>query len=396
MYQASANPGWRNVDLPSRDGRGERTANPPLGLNLHYLLSAYGAAEFHAEILLGYAMQLLHETPVLTRDSIRRTLGLPSPVNGSILPPPLDTLTASELADQVETVRLTPQPLGLEEISKLWPAFQSRYRPTAAYEASVVLIESRRSTRSALPVADDLRRIYVVPLATPTIDSVASTAGERAAIAVGSTLAIRGINLRGETTLLNVAGIEIAPAAADITPDRIELPLTSPLPAGIRAGVTGLQVIHRIAMGEPETPHRGVESNVAAFVLRPSIDGGPVLPGGAVIGKTTSTETVDGASVDFQTGALRLTLDPKVGRNQAVSLLLNELGGPSDRPPRAYTFRAPAAKGLAEGVEEAATLDLPFRRVIAGSYLVRIRVDGAESVPGQGASGEFERPRVTL
>ena len=108
MYQVTPNQGWRNVDLPSRDGSGERTASPPLALDLHYLVSAYGASEFHAEILLGYAAQLLHETPVLTRDAIRRTLAPASPVT-SVLPPPLDTLTASELADQVEQIRVTPE-----------------------------------------------------------------------------------------------------------------------------------------------------------------------------------------------------------------------------------------------------------------------------------------------
>ena len=47
-------------------------SNPPLALNnLHYLLSAYSGGDLHAEILLGYAMQLLHEMPVLTRAAIR-------------------------------------------------------------------------------------------------------------------------------------------------------------------------------------------------------------------------------------------------------------------------------------------------------------------------------------
>jgi len=87
MYQVTPNAGWRNVALPSRDSRGDRTSNPPLALDLHYLLTAYGAQEFHADILLGYAMQALHETPVLSRDAIRRALGAPQPVTGSVLPP---------------------------------------------------------------------------------------------------------------------------------------------------------------------------------------------------------------------------------------------------------------------------------------------------------------------
>src|ERR1044072_4100458 len=64
LYQVTPNSGWRNVALPSHKGRGERISVPPLELILHSLLTAYGALEFHAEILPGYGMQLLHETPV--------------------------------------------------------------------------------------------------------------------------------------------------------------------------------------------------------------------------------------------------------------------------------------------------------------------------------------------
>jgi hypothetical protein len=79
----------------------------------------------------------------------------------------------------------------------------------------VVLIESRRSARSALPVANDKRRIYVVPFRFPAIDDVVSTLGDRAPIAVGSTIAIRGRDLLGDITVVNLHGVEIAlPAAA--------------------------------------------------------------------------------------------------------------------------------------------------------------------------------------
>jgi len=239
LYQVTPNPGWRNAALPSRDSDGVRVSNPPLGLDLHYLVTTYGASEFHAEILLGYALQLLHETPVLTRDAIHRTLAPASPVTGSILPPPLDTLAASELGDQVEQIRLTPQTMSVEEISKLWSAIQSHYRPTAAYQASVVLIESKRPTRAALPVASEKRHIYVVPTRFPAIEEAVSSAGPRAPIAVGTTLEIRGRDLQGDVTLVDLDGFEIIPPAAAITPGRINVPLTSPLPVGLQAGVKG-------------------------------------------------------------------------------------------------------------------------------------------------------------
>src|SRR4051812_42346009 len=77
MHQVGPNAGWRNVDLPTRNPTGDRVGNPLLALNLHYLITAYGADELNGEILLGYAMQLLHETPVLGRQAIRTALASP-------------------------------------------------------------------------------------------------------------------------------------------------------------------------------------------------------------------------------------------------------------------------------------------------------------------------------
>src|SRR5439155_24551314 len=117
-----------------------RLWTPPLALNLHYLLSAYSGGDLHAEILLGYAVQLLHETPVLARQAIRTALN-PSPPVGNVLPPALRALADSRLEDQIEQIKITPEYLNTEEMSKLWTATQSHFRPTAAYMASVVLIE---------------------------------------------------------------------------------------------------------------------------------------------------------------------------------------------------------------------------------------------------------------
>ena len=148
LYRTSRNQGWAEMGLPSFDGNGTALAHPPLALNLHYLLTAYGIADFQAEILLGYAMHLLHERPVLDRAAIRRALD-PSPLGPSILPPAFQALTASDLADQLEAVTITREPMDTEEMSRLWSAIQSHYRPTAAYVVSVVLIEARKPSRTA-------------------------------------------------------------------------------------------------------------------------------------------------------------------------------------------------------------------------------------------------------
>ena len=161
MYQALVNTAWRNVGMPSHAAAGERLTNPPLGLDLHYLLTAYGEKEFFAEALLGYGMQMLNETPVLTRDFIRETWTSPTPSDAE------KALANSNLADQIELIKISPLNLNIEEISKLWTAIQAKYRPTAAYRVSVVLIEGARPARTPLPVLkrgrDDRGPVVVAP-----------------------------------------------------------------------------------------------------------------------------------------------------------------------------------------------------------------------------------------
>ena len=84
---------------------------PPLALDLHYIITAYGRADFQAEILLGYAMHLLHERPMLDREAIRRALD-PSPLDVSMLPPTFQVLAASDLAAFAnETPSRLPDPM---------------------------------------------------------------------------------------------------------------------------------------------------------------------------------------------------------------------------------------------------------------------------------------------
>ena len=153
MYQVTPNTGWRNEGLPSCDSSGrQRLTNAPLAINLHYLISAHASEDLHGEILLGYAMQFLHEMPVLTRKAIQKALNPSPPIGGAALTPSMKALVDSGLENQIELIKITPEYLNTEEISKLWTATQSHLRPTAAYMASVVLIEAKEPTRSPLPV----------------------------------------------------------------------------------------------------------------------------------------------------------------------------------------------------------------------------------------------------
>jgi hypothetical protein len=375
LYHVAPNPGWRNRDLPSRDGDGARVTNPPLALDLFYLLTAYGESDFQAEILLGYAMQLLHETPVLTRDAIRTALGGPhQPVVGTVLPVTFRTLVAADLAGQVEQIKIIPQAMSTEEMSKIWTALQTSYRPTAAYQVSVVLIESRRPTRQTLPVRE--RIVEVVPFQRPVIESIESDAGPGEPIVASSTIVIAGRQLQGAITSVLIGGNKFVPAPDDLGQNQIKILLSSQASV-LRAGVQGVQVVQEIYLGDPLVAHRGVESNVAAFILHPTITS-PTFPATA-------------------SGTFPLSFSPMVGRSQRVTLLLGESNPPTGTPGRAYSIAAPPENGItAVGQTETATITFSLTNVDPGDYLVRVQVDGAESPLVIDGAGRFSAPTVTI
>jgi hypothetical protein len=51
LYRTSLNPGWRDEGLPVRSANGARLTQPPLALDLHYVISAHCKTDLHAEPL---------------------------------------------------------------------------------------------------------------------------------------------------------------------------------------------------------------------------------------------------------------------------------------------------------------------------------------------------------
>ncbi|HEX9200065.1 MAG TPA: DUF4255 domain-containing protein [Acidobacteriaceae bacterium] len=198
MHQVTHNTGWRNADLPSLGADGQkRLKSPPLALDLHYLLTAYGSADWQAEALLGYALMMLHENPVMTRDDIRHAFtALPAqyPTN------PLSTaIGTSELADQIEMIKILPSPLGREEMAWLWTALKADYRPTYPFQVSVVLMMPKRETSLGWPVL--LRQLQVQPQTPMSILAVQPPNSQTGA-APGDSVVVTGIFLNGANLVL--------------------------------------------------------------------------------------------------------------------------------------------------------------------------------------------------
>lgn len=377
LYQVSPNLGWRNEDLPSRDAAGRsRLSNPALALNLHYLISAYSETDLHGDILLGYAAQLLHETPVLTRQAIRTALA-PSPTVSTSLPPALRALAECGLSEQLELIKITPEYLNIEEMSKLWSATQASIRPTVAYQVSVVLIEPTLPTSTALPVISRGRRnittgrdqgVFVqaslLP-AVPTIERIEPANGQ-AFFVLDEVVTIHGHHLDGSNRTVSLRndkyGIEQTVNAlpgdfANTIQFQVSSANASLFPVGVYSITVG---VIRPAETDPRI------SNRMSLQIAPDI---------------TNTMPVS-ASVDGSgTATFSLSFTPEIRRGQEVSLILGQNGFVPE------AFVAPVS-----------AVDFVINNAPTGSHLIRLRIDGYDSaiIDRTESTSTFNNRRVNI
>jgi hypothetical protein len=378
LYQVTPNLGWRNMDLPSRDANGTLVSNAPLAIDLHYLLTAYGSQDLNAEVLLGYAMQLLHENPMLSRGQLRTVLAAPALVDGSLLPSAFGNLSAIDLADQAELIKITPVFLSTEELSKMWTAMQARYRPTMAYMVSVVLIQSRNPIRAAAPVlkrgADDTGPVAVAA-PFPTLNTVRSTANELLpAMRLGDDLLLTGTHFQGGGGMTVRFDHARQSLTAELPPTRIvsDTKLTTHLPSlteDANAMSEWAVGVYSVSLSISTLSTHNNSTNAVPIALSPSITVTPitVAPG----------------------DTLTLTCAPRLLPDQephtelvfgSQTLLPTTINTPADlAQPTTLTFEVPT--------------------VAPGKYLIRLRVERIESLPItiQGSRLDFDaNQKVTV
>jgi hypothetical protein len=233
----------------------------------------------------------------------------------------------------------------------------------------VLIEEEVEAAAPGLPVRE--RRIFVEVFRRIRIERVENGEGSGEPIHADDIIHVIGSGLGNEGVEANVGG-EAVPAtplsAREIT---VDLSAATTL----RAGILPLHVVDRVS---GQAPHLRFESNVVALTVAPRIESVAFSPADG-----DTPPTVD------------LTLFPDVVAQQDVRLFLNELvaaDSPPGATPRAYAIDA----------EPGEELSIPVPDVEPRTYLVRVRVDGAESVlqadtdPDSETFGRYVGPTVVV
>ncbi len=109
--------------FPARTDANGRRLLPPIPLDLHYLVTAWAQSPTMQQSLLGWAVRVLEDSPVL--------------------PPSLLNDGAWDEIRPDETVELVWSPLTGEEEADVWQVAQGNRQPSASYVARMVALESR-------------------------------------------------------------------------------------------------------------------------------------------------------------------------------------------------------------------------------------------------------------
>lgn len=358
LYRTSYDPVRRNQELPARREDGSLSQKPKVAVDLHYLLTFHGKDdELVPQRLLGATLAALHTRPLITKTLLDQVVAEATDVL-----PSHPYLATTDLGDADEIVRVTAEPLGIEELSKMWSVFfQSPYQLSATYVASVVLLEEQAGeVLPAPPVLEPL--LSVRAMLKPRILSAGNASDPRAPVVADTTLLIAGSGLRGDVTLVRIGGNEITPSPQDVTATSVRVGLGS-LPAGqLRAGVQSVVVAHRWLIGSPPAAKQGELSNPVAASVSPRIT--------AAVGA----------------GALTVTSDLVVGNRQhaAVVLLVPATGA------TAQVLDVPDRPG------DTLTLSVSLTGVPPGAYGVSLDVDGAGSPMTRNGAGTITAPVVTV
>ncbi len=359
LYQVTPNLGYFNADSPARNYSGELVRKQQLGLDLHYLLTAYGKNDddLSAQKTLADTMRILHENPILSRQLIKAAK------NDS----QFTDIESSDLDEQIELIKITLQSLSLEELTKIWSSFfkTGSYRISVAYKATVVLLDGRHESRSALPVNEI--NSYVYSSRAPEItyidpQMVPWTSGQLK-------IRINGRNLRADAIKVDFGeGLEVEDMPEPLSVSAKELSVT--IPDTIAPGIKQVRVLHPLSIGTPEKLHNGLESNLALFGVVPVIT------------------DVNPSPIKAKQ-KLTVKFEPAISENQHISVIISTY--------KPLEAERPTDDAIDDVRTDTVKVTIPEDYQTNIELPVRLKVDDVESQPdAEKWKNEFKRPVVRI
>lgn len=342
LYQTMPDAAWRNMDMPRQLKAGE-TGEPPLPLILSYLLTAYSddTDDVKSQILLGRAMSVLHDHPLLDSAEIKDVA--------------TGDLVTSDLHEQLERVRITLLSMPLEELSKLWTAFQAPYRTSAAYQVSVVLIESTRPAKTPLPVLErgkgdtGVASQADVNSPFPALLDLVLPPGQQSA-RLGELVTLQGLHLDGDAVTVSLSN------------PRLDAPLKNPAAVTVTAW-SATEIVIRLEI-LPALWVAGLYTVAVSVKTGDDVRTTNELPLAVAPSIATPLPLVNvvRAPVTFD-ATIALQVSPDVRHGQRAALLIGN---------REVAAEAHAA--------QTASLTFVVKNAPDGTHFLRLRIDGVDSL----------------
>ncbi len=340
LYHTLPNLVWRHRHPVGQVRRGE-SQKSPLGLDLFYLISVYGEKEngVKSHQLLGKVMSLFHDLTKITPEMIETATN--------------EELRESNLHQQLEQINITPLALSFEEMSQIWQGFQVPSRPCIAYRVSVILLDSIVPLTVPMPVLALGNGQSMVRQREffPSLQAL-ELPNRQPSLQLGDTLTLRGNNVAQ-------AGIRIRfnhskfNRINELDPLEAKNPRMLPvkLPAPDQETALNWQIgLYTLSLIMPQGERGERQSNGLPFNLAPRIV--------ALNPKETKAGNI----------SLRLDCTPPLHPRQKAILLWGDLAFPTRKR---STPDRPAIT----------TLSCQIKSAPPGEYVVRLRVDGVDSLP---------------
>ncbi|MDB9313554.1 DUF4255 domain-containing protein [Spirulina sp. CS-785/01] len=355
LYHAQPNPAWLNRPKMTQVKQG-MTDEPPLGLDLFYLISAYGKNddEIAGHQLLGRIMSLLHDHKILTPTEIAAATQ--------------NSLPESNLHEQLDGLSISPQSLSFEDISKIWQALQAQYRTSAAYQVSVVVLDSSIPVKVALPVLPQTNEN--TPNGSRTFSSIGVPALNKIQLPHGQRSAQFGDILTLQGSFLNNPHLSVRLLHPVLEDSLLLSPLDQPTEEE-------LQVQLPTPDETPEIASQWVAGFYTLSVVTPQAEyvrtseEFPLAIAPQILSISPQAATVGNLTIE-------ITCLPQVRPTQRVVLLLGDRGIP------VQNISTP------DSPTDPSTLTFRVSNVPPGDYVVRLRVDGVDSIPVDFATSPSE------